>query len=502
METDDLFHSSSRRIAEFSEIQVRLYRHNIRLQDYFMQLQLGISTSSIVSSRHQRPANPLLGLAIRSAEKFGRLLSRRKYKTDVLFCPTPYFDRRTENRLTIRTLLGLAQTDAKILCLMEAGAPFRKELDTQLAAVGRANQVEFVDPTASLNMIDARLRVRTARMRAWSTLQEVAGILGLDTLNLARQTQSGFEHTAYYVDAWEALAPSVDFETVITRCHWNTVCSSVCRTAQERGKQAITFQQGVIGHTLDVPVTANKYVAFGQSSASFLARVNSRFFHATGMPQPPVKYVQSGCIIDKVNVLRDQFDLKTLLMVDVQVNPGDFYGIANQCQALLRLAEKLLAADLPLRRLIIRPHPYWSDLDIESVQSLVREHSARCELSHPAWSLEDDLLRSSAAVGIFSGVLTVASASGLPTFFLKTEEGFMTEDLACFSEGQTLLPEDAFREISKILTDQRAYADAREIALHNAREYYANGTNMDFNASFFERLLRNEATPNHPEQVL
>src|ERR1700733_2474541 len=151
METEDLFHSSSRRIAEFSEVQVRLYRHNIRLQDYFMQLQLGTLTSSLVSSRHQRPANPLLSLAIRGAEKVGRLLSHRRYKADVLFCPTPYFDRRTENRLTIRTLLGLAQTDAKILCLMEAGAPFRKELDPQLTAAGRKNQVEFVDPTASLN---------------------------------------------------------------------------------------------------------------------------------------------------------------------------------------------------------------------------------------------------------------------------------------------------------------------------------------------------------------
>ena len=78
----------------------------------------------------------------------------------------------------------------------------------------------------------------------------------------------------------------------------------------------------------------------------------------------------------------------------------------------------------------------------------------------------------------------------------------MTEDLACFSNGQTLLPEDALREIGKILTDRRAYADARETALDNARAYYANGTNMDFSATFFERLLQNEAAPNHPEQVL
>jgi hypothetical protein len=313
------------------------------------------------------------------------------------------------------------------------------------------------------------------------------------------ETQAGFEHSAYYVDAWERLAPSIEFETAVARCHWNTLCSSVCRTAQERGKQAITFQQGVIGHTLDVPVTASKYVSFGHSSASFLAGLNRRFFQSAGMAEPNVEYVRGGSLIDKIEVYPNQFDLQTLLMVDVQVNTGDFYGVARQCQELMRLAERLLTADLPLRRLIIRPHPHWSDLELESLQRLVRDHSARCELSHPAWSLEDDLRRSSAAVGIFSGVLTVASACGLPTFFLQTEQGYMTEDLACFASGQMLLPEDAFREIGKILSDQGAYAESRDIALGNAREYYENGTNLDFSASFFERLLQKGCGTNQPE---
>ena len=502
METDDLFHSSSRRIAEFSEMQVRLYRHDITLQDYFMQLQLGTLSKPGASSRDQRHVRPLLNFAIRGVDQVSRLLSRQKYKTDVLFCPAPYYDRKTENRLTVRTLLGLARTDAKILCLLEAGAPIRKDLDIQLAAAGRTKQVEFVDPTGSSNPIEMRLRVRSARMRALSTLREIALVLDRGELNLRLETQSGFEHTAYYVDAWERLAPLIDFETAVTRCHWNTICSSVCRTAQERGKLAVTFQQGVIGHTLDVPVTATKYVTFGQSSASFLSKVNDRFFKAAGIPEPRVEYVEGGCLIDTVSALPDQFNVKTLLMVDVQVNPGDFYGIGDQCKALLQLAEKLLNANLPLRRLIIRPHPYWSDLDLESVQNLVREHSTRCELSHPAWSLEDDLRRSSVAIGIFSGALTVASACGLPTFFLKTEKGFMTEDLACFSDGQTCFPEDGFREIGKIMQDQRAYTDARNIALKNARKYYANGTNLDLSASFFERMLRNGVTQNHPEKTL
>jgi hypothetical protein len=209
------------------------------------------------------------------------------------------------------------------------------------------------------------------------------------------------------------------------------------------------------------------------------------------MPEPPVEYVSGGCLFDTVTILPDQFALQTLLMVDVPVEPGDFYGIEAQCEALLQLAEKLLHADSPLGRLIIRPHPYWSRLDLEVCQQLVRDYPNRCELSHPAWSLEDDLRRSSVAVGIFSGALTVASACGLPTIFLQTERGFTTGDLACFSPDQTLAPNEALHQIEKLLTNPHAYAEARTVALHNGREYHANMGHPDFSASFFERLLRN-----------
>jgi hypothetical protein len=156
------------------------------------------------------------------------------------------------------------------------------------------------------------------------------------------------------------------------------------------------------------------------------------------------------------------------------------------------LADRLLAADLPLRRLVIRPHPYWSNLDFEACQRLVRKYSMRCELSHPVWSLEDDLQRSSAVVGVFSGVLTVASACGLPTVFLETEHGYRTGDLACFGPSQTLLPDAAFCQLGEILTNRQAYAEARTLALRNAGEYYANGTNLDLSAAFFEQILRTE----------
>jgi hypothetical protein len=492
MYINDLFRSPVGRIAAFSEMQLHLYRRDISLQDYFLPLQLDTQNTAGVNPREQRASSRLITLAIRAAAKVSHLRPRRKIKTDVLFCPIPYFERKNENRFLVRTLLGLAQTDAKILCLLPAGAPCRDELDTQLAAAGRSAQVTFLDPVASSNPTEARLLSKFARMRGRAAFEETVRILEPHGLSPGRELNGGFEHTAYFVEAWERLAPWVEFDAVVARCHWHTLCSPVCRTARQRGKPVITFQQGVIGHTLDVPVTASKYVAFGHPSAAFLGRVNHRFFQAAGKPEPPVEYVNGGSLFDTVMALPDQFDNQTLLMVDVPGGQSDFYGIESQCCALLQLAERLLTADLPLRRLVIRPHPYWSNLDLEACQRLVREHSTRCELSHRVWSLEDDLRRSSAVVGIFSGALTVASACGLPTVFLETERGYTTGDLACFSPRQTLLPDAAFCEIGKLLSDRQAYAEARTEALRNAREYYANGTSLEFDATFFERLLRTE----------
>ena len=492
MDIHDLFRSPRRPIAEFLERQLHLYRHDIKLQDYFLQLQMDTLMTVRAASDDRRAPNQMAKWAFQVTDKISQIRRPQKIKTDILFCPIPYFARKTENQFLIRILLGLAQTDATILCLLPGYASCRNELDARLAAAGRSKQVMFLDPSIHLNSVEARLRPIAARMRGRAAFEETIRILEPRGLSPNRALITGFEYTADFVEAWERMAPWIEFEAVVARCHWNTLCSPVCRTGLQRGKPVITFQQGVIGHTLDVPVNASKFVAFGQPSASFLKRANHRFFQAAGIPEPPVEYVNGGCLFDSITDLPDQFALQTLLMVDVPVEPGDFYGIEGQCQALLHLVEKLLAADSPLRRLIIRPHPYWSNLDLQVCQQLVRDYSDRCELSHPSWSLEDDLRRSSIAVGIFSGALTVASACGLPTIFLQTERGYTTGDLACFSPDQTLAPNEALRQISKLLTNRHAYTDARTVALRNGHEYYANRGNPDLSGPFFERLLRNE----------
>jgi hypothetical protein len=499
MFTDGFFHSPLRRIDEFGQAQVYLYRHDVTLQDYFMALQMDNPLAPRASLADLHSDNSLRSWAIHKAGKVSRLRNQRTFKADVLLCWDPYFSRRTEIQFFLSTLLGIAETGATIICLLPVAAACRKEAADALAAVGRSAQVIFLDPAMALDSLDARFRPSHARARGQAALEKTIQILQPHGLTPSREMEGRFEHLAYFVESWERLAPSIEFDAVVTRCHWHALCSPVCRTALQRGKQVITFEQGVIGHSLDVPVTVTKYIAFGQPSATFLSRLNQKFFAAVNKPAFPVEYVLGGCLFDKITDMRSQFDRATVLMVDIPVLSDDFYGMEGQGQAMLELAERLLSEEPALRRLVIRPHPYWSNLDLEGCKRLVRQNPTRCELSHPAWTLEDDLRRSSVVVGLTSGVLTVAAASGLPVVFLDTPNAYKTGDQACFSP-ETLMPDAAFREIGKMLREERAYAQAQSQAMRDGAEYYAGGKNFDFSGAFFEKLLhRAPASASAPE---
>jgi hypothetical protein len=496
MDIHDLFPSTKDRIAKFAEAQVHLYRHDASLQDYFHALDFNMLYDQDGVPNNRPSINPLAAWSFQAADKATRLFKPRRFKTDILFSPTPYFGRKTEVRFLTRTLLGLAQTGAEILCLLPVYAPGRQELESELATAGYSKQVTFLDPGMPLNPVEGRMRAIAAKLRGRAAFEKTIQILEPFGLSPTGSALPHFESTAQHIEAWERLAPSIEFDAVVARCHWYDLCSSVCRTGMQRGKPVITFQQGVVDYTLDVPITATKFVAFGASSASVLAQSNRRFFDAVGSLEPPVEFFNAGSLFDVIVPLPDQFSLQSVLLIDFHSVPGDPWGTEREVQALLQLAEKLLSAKLPLRHLVIRPHPHWSDHDLGACLKLVREHRDVCELSHPVWPLEDDLRRSSVVIGISSGVLTVASASGLPTIFLRTEQGFTIRDLECFSPEQTLLPDAAFREVSKLLTVRECFAEARDVAMRNASEYYTSGANAALDGAFFTRLLSSEPVKN------
>ena len=224
-----------------------------------------------------------------------------------------------------------------------------------------------------------------------------------------------------------------------------------------------------------------------------MARMNRAFHDAVGLPEPCVKFVPGGSLYDIILDLPNQFDRHSLLVID-DPDPSGFYGLDIHHRGVLRAVEKILRESVPLRRVIVRPHPFMGNLDLEPWKQLVRDFPDSCEISSSAWTLEDDLKRVSVVIGSTSGALTVASACGLPTIYVGTDS-FATGDLECFLQGQSFLPDDASRAINQVLNDPDAYAVARGLSLKNAREYYEKGSNLEMDGAFVDRLL-NESSAN------
>jgi len=96
MDTSDFFHSPVDRIAAFAQVQLHLYRQDVRLQDNFLALQTDALAGPRANSGNHRVNNHLHTWAIQSADKLNRLRPRRKIKADVLLCWDPYFCRQTD----------------------------------------------------------------------------------------------------------------------------------------------------------------------------------------------------------------------------------------------------------------------------------------------------------------------------------------------------------------------------------------------------------------------
>jgi len=316
-------------IATFAEAQVQLYRQNAKLQDYFLPLQMNFGRHCTAGVPRRSVSRRFLDLAQAGTYEVVRHTAMRKYKADVLYCPTPYYSRRAENNFLVRTVMALAQTDATVLCLLPGAAPFRTELESRLEAAGRSSQVTLLDPLAALNPIANRLRTRVARDRGRAAFAEIRQALEPLDIDPPQDSLSDYENIAQFVEAWRSLEHLIEFDAVVARCHWLGLCSPVCRTALERGKPVITFQQGVIDHTLDVPISASHYVAFGNSSATLLARMNQLFFQAVGKDEPPVSFVPGGSHFDTILDLPNQFANCTILAIDGP-DPNGFYGLDVQ----------------------------------------------------------------------------------------------------------------------------------------------------------------------------
>src|SRR6516165_3838732 len=123
MDIDGLFCSPNDHLAAFSKMQTLLYRHDPTFHDYFQPLQMDLLTSPRAGLADQGSARHLFTASLRAVDNTFAKARQRSIKTDVLVCPNQHFGRKTETEFFVRTVLGAAQTGARVLCLIPTDAP-------------------------------------------------------------------------------------------------------------------------------------------------------------------------------------------------------------------------------------------------------------------------------------------------------------------------------------------------------------------------------------------
>jgi hypothetical protein len=272
------------------------------------------------------------------------------------------------------------------------------------------------------------------------------------------------------------------------------MCSSIVRTAAARDVPVTTLQQGVVSHTIDVPVHADRYICFGDASARTLRDLDRAISKKIGQSPRRTDYVQAGSLFDPVSVHPPAPEAGRLLVIGQFTDWAvRYYGIDAERTALYHLLRRLLDDVDGLKQMIIRPHPAggsWEDWS-----ALSNEYPNGVELSSPyANSIAYDIERCTAASGLFSGALVTAAACGRPVFFLSHPESYWTPDLTPFA-NQSGSADPLFERISLLLRSPDAYRTERRQCMHAAHAYYKEGTACSFDDTFFERLLRFDAPP-------
>jgi len=307
----------------------------------------------------------------------------------------------------------------------------------------------------------------SAAPQAWRDFCDINDLLGTE-LSIPARTFSLFLGGMARRLLWQRLRPRLDYDRLIVRNHFGSLDSVIALDGLLDGKQVITLQHGVISSSGFFPVLADTVITFGEASAHFLKQADAHFAKTTGTLPFARRYIPAGSLFDEIADVGDTFAYRTLLVID-QDNVGArrFYGLHGAIEALHQVVRDC-ATQLKGIRIVYRLHPS-ARKPPEWVQSIQRE-GGDVEVSQGVPLLKD-IARSTVAIGLFSGALTVAAACGVPAVFLWKEGWFYTPDLACFGECFAT-PEEAMGRVRDSVTHHTVHLHWCAAATAAAEKYY------------------------------
>lgn len=474
----------------FAAAQIQVHREAPELYPYLYGIQNhvehGTEPSPDLLAASSHPMADRIGSMLCSASSY---LPRRSYDADVLLCGVWKWERETEIRLLQDLLTGLLESGRSVLCVVATRTASSRRLREAAAQVPSAPAVHFLDPRRVPGRLADRLDLDVVHARTDAVLRQLLDVLRPAGLTLAPGAREEVAWTAACEAYWRPWAPALTFDAAVVRCHWLPMCSSIVQTAQRRDIPVSTLQQGVISHTIDVPVHADRYVCFGDASSRALQDLDHSIRQHADLPARSATYAAAGSLFDPISEFSPAREARTILVIGQFTDWAvSYYGIADERSALFSLLDRLAHRRDAVARIVVRPHPArggeWADW-----QALQDRHPNMVEISSPyTTTIDDDVEEASAVLGMFSGALATAAACGRPVFFLTCPGGYRCPDLAPFT-AQTGSAGTLEDRLCECLRSDSAYEAERAASLQAARDYYRDGAQAEIDAAFVNDVL-------------
>lgn len=459
-----------------------------RFNYYFNSLIYTVNFSQKIKKKNNLLKSPNGNTVLNLAKGLIKKVKNNKTsdnKFDYLINPSAStFSRNTEQNLLYNLVKIILDQNFRA-CVLYGNRSMIRPLKKRFVNHPNVKNLSFINPQ---NEIPRRYQI------IFKYLAQIIGTLDYEYLsNLLAEHNIHFRCSSkkisskiYAMLSWLWVANQIEFETAILRVEWESYSFLIKETAKCRGKKTIAFQHGVISHTLDIPVTVSRFLTFGEQSAQFLQNLNQDFAKNTGQTNLCNDFRPCGSVIDNIQIIPNNFERKTVLIIDQSVDRAiNFNGLKEQIKTLDKLLEKLLMQE-NIKKVIIRPHPEATISD--AWISCKCHYPDKCDFSNAKFPLDMDISRSSVAIGLFSGALAIAAASGLPTYWLKTVDGYYTSDLTCFDKF-TFFSEDILEDIQKIMSSEKLYLERRNSILEISKKYYKNNQKVNFDERFWKMFI-------------
>lgn len=417
---------------------------------------------------------------------YHRSVTTPKISSDVLVVGE--CQRAADIAMMVRLLAGLIRMGLRVVYLSRFGTPEHRAITLLSSRLARPGHISILDPFC----YEGRFSRTIAKLRA-------AGLARTDYERISATLRSNFalrpgsfllmRQVASAKLAWEALAPSVSYGMVFARNHFHTLSAAVAVYSLERRIPVVTFQHGVVSTGAPfIPVVATQQVCFGPRSSLLLSRLDEEAHHASSRPRLCKHFLNGGALFDTILTPRNNRAERTVLFIDQQTNwAGEFYGINLEFACLIAIAKNLITGYPSISRVIVRLHP--DNRQPDSWHRLQDDCPRKFSISPAGTPLAYDLARTSVVVGLFSGALVTAAASGIPVLFVWQPGWFFTPDLSDFFPSMFIAPDEVPGRIAQILSAEDHYAEASASAIDAARGYYSPLETQQFRADFLASLL-------------